>query len=90
MGAMARSTGELIKHIMKKSCSKGIVSYLFCNCFNYNQQEMNCRVAKKHALSTSCNQRFARLLGRIFRNTNLSNNIGETNLEQNNGSKAIL
>ena len=37
----------------QKRCSKGVVSCPDCKYFTYNQQQMNYRMAKKHAPSIS-------------------------------------
>ena len=69
----------------RKSCQAGIISCPDCKYFNYNKQEMNYHVAKKHAPSTSkqsmvcspCEQEFP------------SYNIGEKNMGRNNGNQVI-
>ena len=71
----------------RKNCSIGVISCQEGKYLTYNQQEMNYHVAKSMLHQLPSNQPFVRLARRSFRVTTLSNNIGEKNMGQNNGSQ---
>ena len=73
----------------RKNCSKGVISCPDCKYFTYDQQEMSYHMAKKHAQPVRSSRRFVLLVKKSSQVTTLSNNIGERNMEQNNGNPVI-
>ena len=72
-----------------KRCVKGVVSCPECKYSTYNQQEMSYHMAKKHAEPSSKQSTVCSSCDKSSPVITPSNNIGERNMEQNNGNPVI-